>query len=82
LAGALSGQLSSSRRGPPDVGHLYLLTGTGRVDPLGQARIRGEVAGTGFISHSHELMRITLSTGSGSVTVRATSGPVKGFTTP
>jgi hypothetical protein len=82
LNGALSGQLSSPRRGPPDIGHAYTLTGTGRVSPLGQAELRGEVVGTGFITHGHELMRVTLTSPSGTVTVQATSGPVKGFTTP
>jgi hypothetical protein len=82
LDGELSGRLSSSRGGPPDTGREYLLTGTGRIGPLGQVTVRGEVAGAGFIAHGHELMKMTLSSSSGGVTVEARSGPVKGFTKP
>jgi hypothetical protein len=82
LQGVLSGRLSSSRAGPPDTGHEYALAGTGQVRPLGHVSVRGEVAGTGFISHGHELMKMTLSSSSGGVTLEGHSGPVKGFTAP
>ncbi len=78
----LSGQLSSSPGGVPDTGHEYTLAGAGQVSRLGRVTIRGDVAGTGFISRGHELMKIILSSSSGSVTVQAHSGTVKGFTAP
>jgi hypothetical protein len=82
LDGVLSGRLSSSPGGPPDTGHAYALTAAGRVLRLGHVTARGELEGTGFIAHGYELMKLTLNSSSGSVTVEARSGPVKGFTKP
>lgn len=82
LSGAVSGMLSPAGPRLPDVGHGFSLSGTGRVAPLGHVTLRGSVAGTGFIAHGHELMRIRLSSRSGTVTVQGISGPVRGFTTP
>jgi hypothetical protein len=82
LNGVLSGTLTAAAPRVPDAGHGFNLSGTGRVSPLGHATVRGEVSGTGFIAHGHELMKVTLSSASGSVTVQAISGPVKGFSSP
>jgi len=82
LNGVLSGTLTQAAPRVPDVGRGFNLSGTGRVSPLGHATLRGGVSGTGFIAHGHELMRITLSSASGSVTVQAVSGPIKGFSSP
>lgn len=82
LNGAITGTLTPAAPRVPDAGRGFNLAGTGRVSPLGHVTLRGSVSGTGFISHGHELMKITLSSRSGSVTVQAVSGPVNGFTTP
>ncbi len=82
LHGRLDGTLSAAGARVPDVGHGFNLAGAGRVSPLGQVTLRGGVSGTGFIARGHEEMRITLSSRSGSVTVQAISGPVKGFSSP
>jgi hypothetical protein len=82
LSGSLTGRLIRSGGHLPDTGSHYSLTGRGRVIPLGDVMAAGAVQGTGFISRGQELIQITLTAASGSVTFRATSGPVKGFTSP
>jgi hypothetical protein len=82
LNGVLTGTLTRSGHQIPDTGQGYTLSGSGSVQPLGQARASGGVEGTGFISRGQELMRLTLTTPSGSITLSAHSGPVKGFSSP
>ena len=82
LNGAVSGRLTPAGPRLPDVGHGFKLSGAGRVTPLGHVTLRGAVSGTGFIAHGHEQLTITLSSSSGSMTVQAVSGPVKGFSSP
>lgn len=82
LKGTLRGTLTAAGRHLPDTGSQDTLTGGGRISPLGNARARGWVQGTGFIAHGHELMRITLTTSSGSITLQGRSAAVKGFSSP
>ena len=82
LDGAVSGRLTPAGPRLPDVGHGFKLSGAGRVTPLGHVTLRGAVSGTGFIAHGHERLTIMLSSSSGSVTVQAVRGPVKGFSSP
>jgi hypothetical protein len=82
LNGTAQGRLTGSPRGVPDVGRSYSLSATGRIGSLGRVLIRGEVVGTGFISHAHELLKLTLTAMSGQVTIVAYSAMVKGFTSP
>lgn len=82
LSGRLGGTLTASAVHIPDVGRGYALTGTGSVHPLGRVTGRGQVQGTGFIARGHESLTLTLTGGSGSVTVQALSSTVGGFTSP
>lgn len=82
LSGAVTGTLASATGHIPDVGHSYSLSGSGTVHPIGRAMIRGVVTGTGFIQHGQETLTLTVTGGSGSVTLAALSAPVGGFRSP
>ena len=82
LSGTLTGTLAAGPGHMPDVGHGYVLSGAGAIHPLGRARCRGAVQGTGFIARGEESLSITVTGASGSVTLDATSPPVHGFTSP
>lgn len=82
LAGAMTGTLERSGHMLPDVGDQFILTGEGRVSPLGQASGSGTVGGTGFIARGHALLDLKLTGNRGSVEIRALSGGIGGFTSP
>ena len=82
LSGTVHGTLATGPRSVPDVGHGYVVSGAGLVKPVGQATVRGGVEGTGFIARGQESLTLTLTGGSGSVTVAALSPTVHGFTSP
>ena len=82
LSGTANGTLTPSRVHTPDVGHGAVLTGSGSIDPLGHAAIRGDVRGTGFIDRGRETLILAVSNSSGTVTLVALSPPVGGFTSP
>ena len=82
LSGTLTGTIAAGPGHIPDVGHAYVLSGAGSIHPLGRARGRGAVQGTGFIARGEESLSITVTGASGSVTLDATSPPVHGFTSP
>lgn len=82
LSGTLTGILAAGPGHMPDVGHGYVLSGVGSIDPLGRATGRGAVQGTGFIARGEESLSITVTGASGSVTLDATSPPVHGFSSP
>ncbi|MFL5822406.1 MAG: hypothetical protein ACJ764_03080 [Solirubrobacteraceae bacterium] len=82
LRGRLVGKLIRSAQGVPDTGSHYALVASGKLTQLGSVTARGAVQGTGFISHGHERMTITLTNSSGTVKLVAHSPVVKGFTSP
>jgi hypothetical protein len=82
LSGTLPGTLTPSPVHIADVGHRYLLAGSGSIHPIGQATARGEVAGTGFIRQGHETLTLALTGAFGSITLDALSPSVGGFTSP
>ena len=82
LNGHLSGKLSRSGHPVPDVGSHYTLKATGRLTPLGHVAADGWAHGTGFINQGHEQMRLTLTNSKGTITVRARSPQVRGFSSP
>lgn len=82
LSGTARGALAPGPGHTPDVGHGYVLSAVGSIRPLGRTRVIGGVHGTGFIAHGQEMLTLTLTTGSGSVTIEARSAPVRGFTSP
>jgi hypothetical protein len=82
LSGTVHGTLAPGPREVPDVGHGYVLSGAGSVDPLGRATVRGGVTGTGFIARGQETLTLILTGVSGSITLEAMSPTVHGFTSP
>lgn len=83
LRGRLKGTLTlTARPHVPDTGNSFSLKAVGAVTPLGHAAATGMGQGTGFIPRGRETMRLTFSTGHGSVTLSALSPPVPGFTSP
>src|SRR5262249_42528678 len=47
--------------GIPDTGRRYDLAGAGRIEPLGNARVRGSLVTTGFIAEGRARGRLVLS---------------------
>jgi hypothetical protein len=79
--GRLDGTLSEVPTGP-DRGKSFKIDADGNVAPAGQVSAGGRVTGTGFIAYGHEQLRLKLSTGSGRITITASSKRVRGFTSP
>jgi hypothetical protein len=82
LDGTLTGRISTQPRGVPDTGRSFAIRATGRLTTLGHVSARGIIQGTGFIAHGHVLLELTLTNPSGSVTLRAQSSTVGGFSSP
>lgn len=69
------------RRGIPDVGTLYMLSGAGRVSPLGQVNAQGFIQTTSLTGQP--LGTVTLSNRFGAVQLRVTGRPpTAGMTAP
>jgi hypothetical protein len=81
VTGTLTGTLTRAAS-VPDAGNRYTLMVTGNLSGLGSVTGTGWVQGTGNIGQGYEQMKLKLSHGSGSVTLRAHSPLVKGFTSP
>jgi hypothetical protein len=82
---ALAGQVSGTwqRKGVvTDVGGDQLLTGSGRVAPLGQVTMQGELHTPGFVAHGQARGTVTLSNAAGSVTLQLVGPSQKGFSQP
>ena len=81
LSGVVRGT-ATPRRGVHDSGALLGLRGHGLVSPLGSVGLRGVVQGTGFAETGQEHMSFTIAGRRGTVSVRALSPSVPGFTSP
>jgi hypothetical protein len=68
--------------GNPDVGTTTMLHGRGEVLGLGSVKVSGELHGTGFFASSHVEGPLTISTGTGSMTLQLQGPLVGGFTAP
>jgi hypothetical protein len=82
---ALDGSVSGTwqkRFTLPDTGGDQALTGGGKVAPLGQVRMRGELHTPGFIAQGQTVGTITLTNAKGSVTVQLVGPPQPGFSGP
>src|SRR5690348_6015584 len=82
---ALDGSVSGTwqkRFTLPDTGGDQVLTGSGRVAPLGQVRMRGELHTPGFISEGTTVGTITLTNAKGSVSVQLVGPRQPGFSGP
>jgi hypothetical protein len=81
LRGTLHGTLTALL-GNPDTGRTFSVKARGTLAPLGQVKASGTVTGTGSVIRSRVTLRLTFTTGRGSVSVRASSAPVPSFTSP
>lgn len=81
LEGTLHGTLTRVPSNP-DVGKGYAVRAHGRLDPLGKTKATGTVGGPGNIRYGHEEIQLVLKASHGTVTVRAFSRLVPGFSSP
>ncbi len=82
LSGTLTGRLTVNFPRIPDVGQSFTIHASGRLKPLGHVSAQGLVNGTGFIARGRETLHLRLHTRRGTISVRAQSGLVPGFTSP
>lgn len=79
LAGKITGTYSIAPTTNPDIGKLYLFTGTGTAGALGAVSATGSVRTLGFIAGGHATGTLTLSNSHGSVTLTLTGPSQPGF---
>ncbi len=82
LLGTLHGTITVAGPSNPDAGKRYTIAAAGSVRQLGHVRVTGSASGIGFIAQGRESLMLTLHGSSGSVTVSAQSGLVRGFSSP
>lgn len=82
LTGSLSGTLALGPVRVPDVGSRLTIAASGRIKPIGLVSATGTVQGTGFIARGRETLDLRLRAPRGTITVRAVSARVPGFTSP
>lgn len=66
----------------PDVGTTFVLSGHGRVAPLGAVSTSGTTHSLGFIAHGRFPLTLSLRTAHGRITVTAQGPLVNGFSSP
>jgi hypothetical protein len=81
LSGTLDGTATAQPR-IPDTGSKYQITATGFVHALGPSSATGIARGPGFIARGFCLLRLTVTTPQGTVTLAGKSHRVPGFTSP
>ena len=81
LHGTVTGTALAAPRNP-DVGTTFVMTGNGRVAPVGVVSASGITSSLGFIARGRFPLTLRLRTARGQITIIARGPVVKGFSSP